>query len=81
MNQILPLDPVHIQELLGAYYEWIVLAGNSTWLSSHASIQITLDTYSHVAREIQKAAEEGFDGLVSPKQNDIYENEPVEKYY
>jgi len=47
----------------------------------HASIQMTLDTYSHVARGIQKAAREGFDNLVSPKQNDIYENEPVEKHY
>ncbi|MGA8849466.1 MAG: tyrosine-type recombinase/integrase [Dehalococcoidia bacterium] len=47
----------------------------------HASIQMTLDTYSHVARGIQKTAAEGFDSLVSPKQNDIYESEPVQKHY
>ena len=41
---------------------------------------MTIDTYSHLARGIQKAAEQGFDSLVSPKQNDIYENEPVEKH-
>jgi len=46
-----------------------------------ASIQTTLDTYSHVARGIQKAGAEGFDSLLSRKQNDIYENEPVEKHY
>ena len=41
---------------------------------------MTIDTYSHLARGIQKAAAEGIDGQVSPKQNDIYENEPVEKH-
>jgi hypothetical protein len=40
-----------------------------------------IDTYSHMAGGIQKAAEQGFDSLVSPKQNDIYENGPVEKHY
>ena len=47
----------------------------------HASIQITLDTYSHVAPGLQKAAAESFDSLVAPKHNDIYENELVEKHY
>ena len=47
----------------------------------HANIGITLDTYSHVARGIQKAAAESFDSLVSPKHNSIYENELVEKHY
>jgi len=42
---------------------------------------MTIDTYSHVARGIQQAVEQGIDSQVSPKQNDIYENEPVEKYY
>ena len=47
----------------------------------HACIQMTLDTYGHVARGIQKAAAESFDSLVSPKPNDTYENELVEKHY
>ena len=81
MNQILPLAPGRIRELLGVYCEWIVLAGNSTWLSSSVSIQMTIDTYSHVARGIKQAVEQGIDSQVSPKQNDIYENEPVEKHY
>ena len=37
----------------------------------HASIQITLDTYSHVASRLQEAALESFDKLVSPKYNGI----------
>lgn len=41
----------------------------------HASIQITLDTYSHVAPGLQEAAAERFDEMVSPKR----ENEAVEK--
>ena len=44
----------------------------------HASIQITLDTYSHVAPGLQEAAAEGFDKLVSPKYNDA---EAVENHY
>lgn len=47
----------------------------------HASIQITLDTYSHVARGLQEAAAESFDKLVSPKYNDTCENELVKKPY
>ena len=43
----------------------------------HASIQITLDTYPHVAPDLQAAAE-GFDKLVSPKYNDA---EAVENHY
>ena len=41
----------------------------------HASIQVTIDTYSHVAPGIQKAAAENFDRLVSPKHADTCENE------
>ena len=47
----------------------------------HASIQMTLDTYSHMAREIQKAAAESFDSLVSPKSNGTYEKGLIEKHY
>jgi integrase len=32
----------------------------------HASIQVTLDTYSHVAPGLQEAAANGFDNLVLP---------------
>ena len=42
----------------------------------HASIQITLDTYSHVAPGLQEAAAKHFDELVSPR----CEKEPVEKF-
>jgi len=45
----------------------------------HASVQITLDTYSHVAPGLQEAAAESFDKLVSPKYNGVCENEGVEK--
>jgi integrase len=45
----------------------------------HASIQITLDTYSHVAPGLQEAAAESFDKLVSPKYNG--EAEPVKEHY
>ncbi len=47
----------------------------------HASIAITLDTYSHVTPGLQEAAAAQFDKLVSPKYNNTTENEPVEKYY
>jgi len=47
----------------------------------HTSIQITLDTYSHVAPGLQEAAAEGFDKLVSPKYNKTGQNEAVENYY
>jgi len=47
----------------------------------HASIQITLDTYSHVAPGLQEAAAAQFEKLVSPKYNNTSENEPVEKHY
>ncbi len=42
----------------------------------HASIQMTLDTYSHVAPGLQQAAAEGFDKLLYPRR----ENEAVEKF-
>jgi len=47
----------------------------------HTSIQITLDTYSHVAPGLQEAAAESFDKLVSPKYNDTCENESVGRHY
>jgi len=43
----------------------------------HSSIQITLDTYSHVAPGLQEAAAEGFDKMVLPKR----ENEAVKNVY
>ena len=46
----------------------------------HASIQITLDTYSHVVPGLQEAAVAQFDKLVFPRYNDIGENETVEKF-
>ena len=42
----------------------------------HASIQITLDTYSHVAPGLQEAAAAGFDKMVLPKR----EREAVENH-
>ena len=42
----------------------------------HASIQMTLDTYSHVAPGLQQAAAEGFDKLFDHRR----ENEAVEKF-
>lgn len=47
----------------------------------HANIQITLDTYSHVAPGLQQAAAEGFDKLVSLRYNGNGKNEAVEKRY
>lgn len=47
----------------------------------HSSIQVTLDTYSHVAPGLQEAAAESFDRLVSPRYNGVCEKEPVEKHY
>ena len=43
----------------------------------HASIQITLDTYSHVAPGLQEAAAAGFDKMVLPER----ENVATENYY
>ena len=43
----------------------------------HASIQITLDTYSHVAPGLQEAAAARFDKMISPKR----ENEAIEKVH
>jgi len=36
----------------------------------HASIQLTLDTYSHVASGLQEAAATGFDKMILPRQED-----------
>ena len=36
----------------------------------HAGIQITLDTYSHVAPGLQQAAANRFDDIVLPKNQD-----------
>lgn len=48
----------------------------------HASIQITLDTYSHVAPGLQEAAAVQFEKLISPRYNDkSIKNETVEKHY
>jgi len=47
----------------------------------HSSIQVTLDTYSHVAPGLQEAAAESFDRLVSSRYNGVCEKEPVEKHY
>ena len=43
---------------------------------SHASIQITLDTYSHVAPGLQEAAAAGFDKMVLPGRG----KEPIENH-
>ncbi len=42
----------------------------------HASIQMTLDTYSHVAPGLQEAAAKRFDEMMTPRR----ENEAVEKF-
>ncbi len=39
----------------------------------HGSIQITLDTYSHVAPGLQQAAAQKFDDIVLPKQEGVSE--------
>lgn len=41
----------------------------------HASIQITLDTYSHVTPGLQEAAANRFDDIILPKNQDSSENE------
>ena len=43
----------------------------------HASIQITLNTYSHIAPGLQQAAAEGFDKMILPRT----ENVAVENHY
>jgi integrase len=43
----------------------------------HASIRITLDTYSHVAPGLQQAAANRFDEIVLPER----EKESVENHY
>ena len=48
----------------------------------HASIQITLDTYSHVAQGLQEKAAAQFDKLVFPSYNDnTSESKPIKKHY
>jgi integrase len=47
----------------------------------HTSIQVTLDTYSHVAPDLQKAAAESFDKLVSPQYNETLENGILQNNY
>jgi integrase len=47
----------------------------------HSSIQVTLDTYSHVVPGLQEAAAESFDRLVSSRYNGVCGEEPVEKHY
>ena len=46
----------------------------------HASIQITLDTYSHVAPGLQKAAATRFDQAFTRRYNE-HEKEAVKKNY
>ncbi len=43
----------------------------------HATIAITLDTYSHVVPGLQEAAAAGFDKMVFPKR----ESEAVNNHY
>ena len=43
----------------------------------HSSIQITLDTYSHVAPGLQQAAANKFDDIVMAKQKDIVKQESI----
>lgn len=43
----------------------------------HASIQMTLDTYSHVAPGLQQAAADSFDNLLNGRSK----KEPIEKHY
>lgn len=48
----------------------------------HASIQITLDTYSHVAPGLQEAAAVQFEKLISPSYNDtVNKSDTTEKHY
>ena len=47
----------------------------------HASIQIALDTHSHAAPGLQKAAAESFDKLISPRYNEAVENQVVRDNY
>jgi len=47
----------------------------------HASIQMALDTYSHAAPGLQKAAAESFDKLISPRYNEAVENQVVRDNY
>ena len=48
----------------------------------HASIQITLDTYSHVAPGLQEAAANKFEKLISPSYNyPSNENEAIKNSY
>lgn len=47
----------------------------------HASIQITLDTYSHVAPGLQEAAATKFDRLLSLRYNNTGANEAVGNHY
>jgi integrase len=46
----------------------------------HASIQITLDTYSHIAPGLQEAAAKRFDEAFSNRYNK-HENEAIENRY
>ena len=47
----------------------------------HASIQITLDTYSHVAPGLQQAAANRFDDIVLPKPIAESNKEVAEKFH
>jgi hypothetical protein len=45
----------------------------------HASIQITLDTYSHIVPGLQEAAAKSFDELLGNKQQNELEKTAIEK--
>jgi integrase len=47
----------------------------------HASIQVTLDTYSQAAPGLQKAAAKSFDKLVCPQYNETIESAVLQDYY
>ena len=48
---------------------------------AHAYIQLTLDTYSHVAPGLQEVSAAQFEKLASSRYNDTVGNGPVGKHY
>ena len=71
---------LRLHDLRHSYTSIMIAAGVNIKVISqslgHASIQITLDTYSHVAPGLQEAAADRFDELVAPRR----EKEAVEKF-
>jgi len=72
------LNPIRLHDLRHTHATLLLLAGIHPKIVSerlgHASIQITLDTYSHVAPGLQQAAAKRFDDIV----HGFYENETKE---